>query len=61
MDPLITDGIDAALMRVLEKRGNERDQPPPRKRPAVAVKPVDLDQELELDNDAPKHNLDDLA
>jgi hypothetical protein len=28
MDPLITNGIDPALLRVLEKRGHDRDRLP---------------------------------
>lgn len=39
MDPLITNGIDPALLRVLEKRRDERDPVPRRKRPAVPEKP----------------------
>jgi hypothetical protein len=71
MDPLITNGIDAALLRVLEKRGQERDQAPRRKRPVVPEKTVEEGDENELEpgvgtptdtpNDAPKHTLDDLA
>jgi hypothetical protein len=61
MDPLITNGVDAALMRLLEKRGNERDPPPRRKRPAGAEKPVEPELEQEPNADAPKHALDDLA
>jgi hypothetical protein len=60
MDPLITNGIDPALMRVVEKRGYERDNAPRRKRPAVPEKD---EQELEQEPnaDAPEHTLDDLA
>ena len=29
MDPLITNGIDPALLRVLDKRGDERDPEAP--------------------------------
>ena len=62
MDPLITDGIDAALMRVLERRGNERDPPPRSKRPALAERPVEQElDEQESNADTPKHTLDDLA
>src|SRR5947209_6161443 len=32
MDPLITNGVDPALLRVLDKRGDEREQVPRRKR-----------------------------
>jgi hypothetical protein len=62
MEPLITNGIDPALLRVLEKRGDERDPAPRRKRPAVPEKTA---EEEELDQepgpDAPKHAVDDLA
>jgi hypothetical protein len=37
MDPLITNGIDAALLRVLDKRGHDRD-PTNRRKPAGASK-----------------------
>jgi hypothetical protein len=62
MDPLITNGIDAALLRVLEKRGDERDPVPRRKRPAVPEKTVE-EEELneEPGPDTPKHAVDDLA
>jgi hypothetical protein len=61
MDPLTTNGIDASLMQVLEKRGNERDAAPRRKRPAVPQDPAEQDLEQEPDADTPKHTLDDLA
>jgi hypothetical protein len=63
MDPLITNGIDPALLRVLEKRGQERDPAARRKRPAM---PRNSREEVEQDNqdpllDPPTHALDDLA
>jgi hypothetical protein len=65
MDPLITNGMDGALLRVLEKRGDERDPVLRRKRPARSEKPVEEQEENnnqdEADLDAPKHTLDDLA
>ena len=64
MDPLITNGIDPALSRVLEKRGQEREAVPRRKRPAMPEKtaePAGEDNSQELDLDTPKHALDDLA
>jgi hypothetical protein len=61
MDPLITNGIDPELMRVQEKRGNERDTVPRRKRPAVPEKLVDEELEQDPDADTPKHTFDDLA
>jgi hypothetical protein len=59
MDPLITNGIDPALLRVLEKRGDEHAPVPRRKRPAVPEKTVE--EEPEPGPDTPKHTLDDLA
>lgn len=62
MDPLITNGIDAALLRVLEKRGDERDALPRRKRSGAPTRPVEEEElEREPDPDTPKHALDDLA
>jgi hypothetical protein len=73
MDPLITNGIDAALLRVPEQRGQERDrdQAPRRKRPVRPEKTVEegdennqepgVDTPNDTPNDAPKHTLDDLA
>jgi|HubBroStandDraft_4_1064222.scaffolds.fasta_scaffold554218_2 hypothetical protein len=70
MEPLITHGIDPALLRVLEKRGQEHDSTPRRKRPALPAKAVEAEAEAEdiregndpdTGVDAPKHILDDLA
>jgi hypothetical protein len=62
MDPFITNGIDPALLRVLEKRGDERDALPRRKRSGVPAKPVEEEEtKQEPDPDTPKHALDDLA
>jgi hypothetical protein len=62
MDPLITNGIDPALLRVLEKRGQERDPADRRKRPPVPGKPAEEEaNKQEPDPDTPKHTLDDLA
>lgn len=65
MDPLITNGVDPALLRVLEKRGEARDAQPRRKR-TVADEKQEQEQEVadepgEPGLDAPKHTLDDLA
>jgi len=60
MDPLITGGIDPALLRVLEKRGQEREGEMRRRRPPAP--PTKADEEAaEADPEAPKHELDDLA
>ena len=64
MDPLITNGIDPGLLRVIEKRGQERDREVRRKRPPApesSVEEVKKDGDEELDPEAPKHELDDLA
>jgi len=70
MDPLITNAIDPALLRVLDKRGDERDAVPRRKRPAVPEKPAEEENAEEKNEDenneepnpeTPKHALDDLA
>jgi hypothetical protein len=70
MDPLLTNGIDPALLRgQLDKRDDARDDPlPRRKRPAAPGKAAAEDTEevneenrLEPDPDAPEHKLDDLA
>lgn len=66
MDSLITNAIDPALLRVLDKRGQERDSAARRKRPPIAEKSVNGEYEEEGSNqetgsDAPKHTLDDLA
>jgi|HubBroStandDraft_1064217.scaffolds.fasta_scaffold00210_30 hypothetical protein len=70
MDPLTTNGIDPALLRVLDKRGDERQPAPRRKRMAAPEKPG-AEENVEAENeslskdepgsDTPKHTLDDLA
>lgn len=61
MDPLITNGTDPALLRVIEKRGQER-HPEPRRRRVPAASPTEeKDREQEPDSDTPKHEVDDLA
>jgi hypothetical protein len=64
MDPLITNAIDPALLRVLEKRGDTREAAPRRRRPPGPGKTVE--EEIEENQpepgpDTPKHILDDLA
>ena len=67
MDPLIGNGIDPALLRVIDKRGQERDAQPRRRRtpagePAVEEKEdVNRESDDEAAPDSPKHELDDLA
>jgi len=64
MDPLITNGIDPGLLRVIEKRGQEHDRAWQRKRPPApepAGEAGKNDPEEEPVPDAPKHEVDDLA
>lgn len=60
MDPLLTNRLDPALLRVVEKRGSEREATPRRRRPAVPEKTGEEKEEAP-GPDTPKHELDDLA
>lgn len=60
MDPLITNGVDPALLRVFEKRGHERDESTKRRRMPAPAPPRD-ESEAEAESNSPKHELDDLA
>ncbi|MFY9561126.1 MAG: hypothetical protein WAQ52_12905 [Terriglobales bacterium] len=57
MDPLITNRLDPALLRVLEKRGGEHEPPPRRRRPAAPEKPSAAEEKAE----PTEHKIDDLA
>ena len=57
-DPLITNRLDPALLRIVDRRTNDREPPPRRRRPAA---PESLPGELEDEGDKPEHQLDDLA
>jgi hypothetical protein len=61
MDPLITNGIDPALMRITEKRGHERDDGRPRRRPSAPAKPESGEDDADGELEDPQHALDDLA
>jgi hypothetical protein len=68
MDPLITNATDPALLRVVEKRGHDRErfaQPKRAPNPAQeneAAPPVEeAGNEEESVGENPKHTLDDLA
>jgi hypothetical protein len=61
MDPLITNRVDPALMRVLEKRGQERDAATKRRRPPLAPTNHGEDEESSPESEKPEHELDDLA
>jgi len=60
VDPLITNGVDPALLRVLEKRGQEREGEMRRRRPPAPPTKSE-EEEPAADPEAPKHELDDLA
>jgi hypothetical protein len=61
MDPLITNGVDPALLRVLEKHGHERDSEMRRRRPPASPPAEENENEDESGPDSPRHQLDDLA
>jgi hypothetical protein len=61
MDSLITNGVDPALLRVVEKRSQERDPGTQRKRALVPMKHDHEEDDNAPDPDVPKHSLDDLA
>ncbi|HVM94658.1 MAG TPA: hypothetical protein VMT67_17680 [Terriglobales bacterium] len=66
MDPLITNGVDPGLLRVIDKRGQERDREPRRKRVPASGTSVKEDEQgkqqgEETEAEVPKHELDDLA
>lgn len=58
MEPLITNRLDSALLRVIEKRGNERDSPSRRRRQPAPEKPGTQE---EADTETTRHEIDDLA
>jgi hypothetical protein len=63
VDPLQTNGIDASLLHVIEKRSSERDATPRRRRTAAPEKAVKSEEQdkAEENPEPPKHALDDLA
>jgi hypothetical protein len=63
MNPLSTNGVEPVILRGLEKRADDRDRLPRRKRPAVRAETADDDAEHNEEPvpDIPKHQLDDLA
>ena len=62
MDPLVTNGIDPSLLRVIEKRGSEREATPRRRRTAAPEKAAKNEEEENEENpETPRHTLDDLA
>jgi len=62
MNPLSTNGVEP-VMRGLEKRADERDPVPRRKRPAVRAETAEDDEEHneQPGSDIAQHKLDDLA
>jgi hypothetical protein len=61
MDSLITNGVDPALLRVVEKRSQERDSGTQRKRVPANTKQGNPEEDDTPDPAPPKHSLDDLA
>lgn len=65
MDPLISDGVDPGLLRIVDKRGQEQRDREPRRRRAPASEPGVRDDKKEKREDdaadAPQHELDDMA
>lgn len=64
MDPLITNAIDPALLRVPEKRGDTREAGARRRRspgPGKTVEEEVEENQQEPGSETPKHILDDLA
>ena len=66
MDPLITNGVDPGLLRVIDKRGQERDRELRRKRAPASETSVKEEEQQKQEDEAteaevPKHELDDLA
>lgn len=58
MEPLITNRLDPALLRVIEKRGGEHEPPPRRRRAAATEKPH---AQEDAGAEATQHEIDDLA
>ena len=63
MNPLSANGVEPVILRGLEKRADERDLVPRRKRQAARQKTAKDDEEHNEEQvpDIPKHELDDLA
>jgi hypothetical protein len=63
VDPLQTNGIDASLLHVIEKRSSERDATPRRRRTAASERATKSEEKdaAEENPEPPKHALDDLA
>ena len=58
MEPLITNRLDPALLRVIEKRGGDHEPPPRRRRSALPEQPA---EEEKAEAEITQHKLDDLA
>jgi hypothetical protein len=58
VEPLITNRLDPALLRVIEKRGGDHEPPPRRRRPS----PGDTARDKEApETETTRHEIDDLA
>ncbi len=58
MEPLLPSRLDPALLRVIERRNNEHEAPPRRRRTPV---PDMVEEEKADATDLLRHELDDLA
>jgi len=58
MDSILTNRLDPALLRVIEKRGNDQEPPPRRRRSPAPEKPTG---EEETNAEPATHKIDDLA
>jgi len=58
VEPLITNRLDPALLRVIEKRGGDHEPPPRRRRSAPPETPA---EEEKVEAEITQHKLDDLA
>jgi len=57
VEPLITNRLDPALLRVIEKRGTDHQSPQKRRRPSLPEKPASEPDQPETS----EHQLDDMA
>jgi hypothetical protein len=58
VEPLITNRLDPALLRVIEKRGSEHELPRRRRRPSPAEAPAEKEAP---ETETTRHEIDDLA
>lgn len=58
MEPMLPARLDPALLRVIDKRNNEHEAPPRRRRLPVQERP---EEQEGAETDTPRHEIDDLA